>query len=176
MHENTSDILGANGQISAGSSLRSPTAADGRKALCHFLAASPANTPPSSQYLQQQKHLCNLIKMKHPNHINYRASTYLWFHSACWEYSGLQDAQQEQFSRLHSFQKWRSCSEPCPQLHVGASLETPTGLTNKTNFTIKIFTFLYCLVFRTLLNHTLLYEQTYSCVVVSQTRKRNNRN
>lgn len=48
-------ILGANGQICARRSLHSPTAADGRKALCHFLSASLANTPLLSQYLQQQK-------------------------------------------------------------------------------------------------------------------------
>ena len=45
----------ANGQIYARRSLHSPTAGDGRKALVHFLSASPANTPRSSQSLQQQE-------------------------------------------------------------------------------------------------------------------------
>lgn len=60
-------ILGANGQIYGGRSLRSPTAADGRKALCRSLSASLASTPLSSQYLKQTDtlngHLCDLMSL-----------------------------------------------------------------------------------------------------------------
>lgn len=57
-----------------------------------------------------------------------RLFTHLLFHSACWVCYGLQDVQQEMFSPHHSCQRGRSYSGLCPQLHVEASLETPTGL------------------------------------------------
>ena len=48
-------IPGANDQIYARRSLHSPTDADGRKALCRYLSASPAKTPLLSQCLEQQQ-------------------------------------------------------------------------------------------------------------------------
>lgn len=54
LHEYVLYEPGTNGQICAKRSLRSPTAADGRTALCHFLSASLASAPLSSQSLEQQ--------------------------------------------------------------------------------------------------------------------------
>lgn len=53
-------ILEANGQICVRRSLHSPTAENGRKALCCFLLASLANTPLLSQCLKQQKMTKNI--------------------------------------------------------------------------------------------------------------------
>lgn len=70
------------------------------------------------------------------NFYTERLFTYLLFHSACWVCYGLQDVQQEMFSPHHSCQRGRSYSGLCPQLHVEASLETPTAL--QSEFYIRV--------------------------------------
>lgn len=122
-------ILAKNGQICARHSLHSPTAANGRKVLCHFLSASLANTPLLSQYLKQQ--ILYWITFDYTQIFHqYRAGTYLLFHSAWPGYSGLPDVQLKQSFQPRSSQRLRSYNGLCPLLHVGASLAPPTDLKN----------------------------------------------
>lgn len=98
-----------------------------------------------SQFRWPIHHRClNTLKTDDPIHLqspNHKANLpcwceagmYLLFHSACWENWRRPVVQPEQSSQPRSCHRWRSCSELCPQLNVGASLEIPTSLETRVH-------------------------------------------
>lgn len=111
----------------------------------HHCCLNALNNNKNTVRTSGNNHVYDLVPFQ--TMISVSSWTYLWFHGARQEYSGLRDVQQEQFYQLHSYQRWKSYSELCPQWHVGASLEIPTDLQNKVRRKrgkkhIKIFCFL----------------------------------